>query len=312
MKFSVIIPAYNVKDYIRKCIESVLMQSFSDFEIIVINDGSTDETSNILKQISSKYNINIITKNNEGLGFARNDGIKYSKGDYLIFIDGDDWIDGDYLKKASEIIDLYEPDIIRFSWFRTENGVSAYQTDFLKDYNSDQIKELLILDRIGSQAWKNIYRRTLFDGIIYPQTLFEDIPTTFKLFYKANNIFYSEDAFYHYVIRKGSISFSKKPEISLDIYKGNLEKYNFISLNDKKLISQFFPILAKSAVQSNHYLSLDNNFSIIKTQSSFLLKEIKLKKIKVDCKIKCELKLSKNFTKLYSLICRKVLRQKNG
>lgn len=92
MRFSIIIPAYNVEDYLLDCVDSVIKQSFRDYEIILVNDGSTDSTLEICQELSKKNkSINLITKKNGGLSSARNAGIEIAKGDYLLFLDGDDF-----------------------------------------------------------------------------------------------------------------------------------------------------------------------------------------------------------------------------
>ena len=99
-KFSIIVPVYNVESYLAKCLDSILCQSYKDYEIIAINDGSTDNSSKILKEYVDKYdNIIVINQENQGLSQARNNGVKEAKGEYIIFADSDDFIEKDLLKK---------------------------------------------------------------------------------------------------------------------------------------------------------------------------------------------------------------------
>ena len=116
MKVSVIVAAYNIEDYIERCINSVINQSFSDIEIIVVNDGSSDgtlEKLNILKEFDSR--IKIINKENEGVIEARKTGLKLSQGDYVLFIDGDDWIDLNTIKLLKKIVLEGDYDIVCYN-----------------------------------------------------------------------------------------------------------------------------------------------------------------------------------------------------
>lgn len=110
--FSIIVPVYNVEKYLDECLNSILNQSFKDYEVIVVNDGSTDNSYEILKKYKKNEKINIYTQNNHGLSYTRNVGVKKAKGDYLVFIDSDDYIEKDYLLKISKVIDL-KPEVIK-------------------------------------------------------------------------------------------------------------------------------------------------------------------------------------------------------
>ena len=108
-RFSIIVPVYNTEKYLKRCLDSISKQSFTDYEVIIINDGSTDNSSNII----SKYPYKVINQENQGLSMARNNGVKVSSGDYLIFLDSDDYIEKDLLKEINESL-FNNPDLVRF------------------------------------------------------------------------------------------------------------------------------------------------------------------------------------------------------
>lgn len=116
IKFSIIIPVYNISNYISECVNSVLKQSFKDYEIILVNDGSIDDSFNICLNYSKKHeNVRLINQQNGGLSSARNAGINQAEGDYLLFLDGDDfWKDGEFLENLNCIIETNSPDTIIF------------------------------------------------------------------------------------------------------------------------------------------------------------------------------------------------------
>lgn len=114
VKFSIIVPVYNVEKYLNNCIESLLNQKFDNFEIILVNDGSTDKSGLMCDNYAStNKNISVIHKDNGGLSDARNIGIANAKGEYIIFVDSDDFIEPESLKKFNELIEKKgKPDVI--------------------------------------------------------------------------------------------------------------------------------------------------------------------------------------------------------
>lgn len=113
MKYSIIVPAYNTEKYIDKCLKSIFSNTYKNFEVIIVNDGSTDNTEDIIKKYIKKYdNIIYIKQKNMGLSIARNNGVKKSNGDYLLFIDSDDYVDKNLLKNINENIE--DLDVLRY------------------------------------------------------------------------------------------------------------------------------------------------------------------------------------------------------
>ena len=108
-KFSIIVPVYNVEEYIDDCLKSIKSQTFKDYEVIVVNDGTKDNSMDIVKN----YDVEIINQENGGLSSARNTGVKKAKGEYLIFLDSDDYIEKDLLKKINDSL-KDNPDVVRF------------------------------------------------------------------------------------------------------------------------------------------------------------------------------------------------------
>ncbi len=109
MKYSIVIPVYNVEKYIDKCLKSILNQTYKDYEVIIVNDGTKDNSMDIV----NKYNVEIINQKNKGLSEARNEGVKKAKGDYILFLDSDDYIEKDLLLEVSKMLDN-NPELIRF------------------------------------------------------------------------------------------------------------------------------------------------------------------------------------------------------
>lgn len=206
-KVSIIIPVYNVEDYVSDCINSVIDQSYRNIEIILINDGSTDKSGDICKTIA-KHDSRIIylKKENGGLSSARNYGLKKATGDFIFFLDSDDYL----VKNAIELLVQEQKrsgsDIVSsaFCMQKKEKGSTSpcKYTTFISGDNS-----LFFLQNITNQACAKLYKKELFENIFYPIGLhYEDVATTFKLYDKAQKVSYTEKGLYCYRIRPGAIT----------------------------------------------------------------------------------------------------------
>ena len=187
-KISIIVPFYNVEKYAPKCIESIINQTYTNLEIILVDDGSPDTCGKICDDYALKDGrIKVIHKKNAGLSDARNVGIKEATGKYIGFVDGDDYIEKDMYKYLYNLIKENNADI-------SICGVEeVYEDGSIQDEKAkesieilskeDAIKELLLDKKVRSHAWDKLYKRELFENIEYPYgRKMEDIATTYKLF----------------------------------------------------------------------------------------------------------------------------------
>ncbi|MBQ3584022.1 MAG: glycosyltransferase family 2 protein [Lachnospiraceae bacterium] len=228
MKFSVIVPVYNVEKYVRKCLLSILNQTCQDFEIIVVNDGATDRSMFVVNEIMEQYTdkIKVINQENKGLGGARNTGVRLAAGQYLVFIDSDDYIKDTMLEILSKCINKKNYDMIVFNAYEDYDEGS-----WIKDYDMcegfsgemtvEQEHKILL---IPPAAWNKVYRREFFlkTGLCYPEkTLYEDAAITKNLLERAESILFCNENLYYYVQRSGSIMHSKISEKMKDIMKVN-------------------------------------------------------------------------------------------
>ena len=201
---SIIVPAYNVEKYIKACLDSIIIQTYSNFEVIVINDGSTDQTKKMLNEYESNPKIRIFSQENGGLSAARNHGLKLANGELVCFIDSDDSVKSDYLEKlAAPFFEDSDVDIT----------VCGYQEKFEKSEINHALKSQKITGRQATKdllikqqdfdvlAWNKLYRKKLFVShhIEYPAgQIHEDNLTTYKLFSHAQKVFYISDVLYIY------------------------------------------------------------------------------------------------------------------
>lgn len=210
MKFSVIVPVYNVAQYLPACIASVAAQTCGDYELILVDDGSTDESGALCDQLAQEYHCRVIHQENCGLGAARNTGIEAAKGDYLVFLDSDDFLSPDALQGLSEEMDRIPADIYSFG-FVTSDGVHDI-APFVDDLPYHQPLALsshpAILLALPNACCR-VIRRELFrsSGIRFPSRVwYEDLRTTPKLFALADTVVSLPNTWYHYVQRDGSIT----------------------------------------------------------------------------------------------------------
>lgn len=213
---SIIVPIYNVEDYIEVCIDSILNQRYADFELILVNDGSTDKCGEICDDFAIKdKRVIVIHKENGGLSSARNAGLDIARGKYLSFIDSDDFISEDYYQPNMEYL-LFHPqtDMIVMQVCYYDNMENYVKINIAKEYlnNYDVVSYLFSMDYICS-AWINIYKREVFEKIRYPEgKIFEDGYVLPKIASKINNLFLSSKGIYYYRKRNDSIMRKKRTE----------------------------------------------------------------------------------------------------
>lgn len=253
---SVIVPVYNVEEYVRRCIESVLSQSFTEYEIILVDDGSPDKSPQICEEYAKKdTRIHVVHKENGGLSSARNAGIDVAKGDYLFFLDSDDLIHPDCLSILYKCLEKTGAEISlgefnRFDEY-SQNYISHEEWNEVIDCkNNVEILELFFeeskpIHKIVS-ACGTLWSASLFDDIRFPiGRLFEDEFTTYQLYYKANKIAITDYICYYYFINHNGITGTLNLEKRFDEYEAQWQRLNY--LDEKGLKS----LVGKAAL---HYL----------------------------------------------------------
>lgn len=223
MKFSVVIPAYNVAEYLEKCVASVRAQTCADWEVLLVDDGSTDGVTSALCDALGQGDdrIRVIHQENGGLGAARNTGLEAARGEYLVFLDSDDYLAPHMLETLRQRIGATHCDLYTFGFFVDKDGdTSERHLDDLPMGTPFTLAEYPRLLLASPNAWNRVYRRAFFldSGVRYPgRVWFEDIRTTMKLFALAQSIEAVPEAFYYYVVRQGSITRNAKADRNQEI-----------------------------------------------------------------------------------------------
>lgn len=247
---SVVIPVYNVEEYLPRCMASVLAQSYGNLDIILIDDGSTDNSGHICDQYAGQDSrIRVIHKKNGGLSDARNKGIESAKGQYITFIDSDDSIDEDMieylyclLKKHGCRMSLSSHYVV---YNREERAVAEKMPDE-KLSDKECIKRMCYQGSIDTSAWAKLYEISVFKTIRYPKgKLFEDIGTTYKTFLECKEIACGYQAKYYYYIRPQSIT----------TRAFNCKKLDLLEQTDQMAegVLRIYPELAKAVLSRQVY-----------------------------------------------------------
>lgn len=235
---SIIVPVYNVRNYIEKCLDSLVNQTLKDIEIIVVNDGSPDDSQVIIDQYTQKYPtlIKSYIKENGGLSDARNYGMKKAIGDYIAFVDSDDYVDNTmyeklYDKAISGNFDLVVCDLN----YVYSNSIQPCSSNVDRDIISkEDIKS--IMTNIYPSAWNKLYKRNLLDNISFKKGVWwEDVEFIYRLLPSINSIGVVKENLYQYVQREGAITgtFNDKIYHYIDNWNGVIDFYKKNNLFDE-------------------------------------------------------------------------------
>lgn len=246
---SVIIPVYNVKQYMDHCMDTVLNQTYGNLEIFLVDDGSTDDSGNLCDRYAEKDSrIRVIHKKNGGLSSARNAALDVVTGDYICFVDSDDYISSDMFEKLLSAAKKNDCEVAICGQFTEREGqisIDEPKVEQLRIFDSDKAIEKLIEDKIiNNYAWDKIYKKYLFDGVRFPDGRnYEDIAIMHEIFYKAKKICRIPECLYYYQRRTGSISDHSKEERKwyrncLDMLASKIDRYQFLHDKNKTDLEQ--------------------------------------------------------------------------
>lgn len=263
IKYSFIVPVYNTEKYLKKCLDSLVNQTYKDFEIIVVNDGSTDKSSNIISKYQKKYkNIIVIDKENEGLSMARNRGVQKSSGKYIIFVDSDDYVSNKLLEEVDKKID--DSDILRFQ-IATEDEeytkINEYHEEVFESMCGYDAFKYLSSYHFVEPAWCYVIRKSYYienkfsfkNGVYH-----EDFGLIPYVIYKARKVKSIDFIGYYYIQRNGSI-------MNNNDYKKTVKKA-FDMLEQYKTMRLFAKNINRKNNLDDYFLSYISNSVIVKAR----------------------------------------------
>ena len=217
---SIIVPVYNVETYLAKCVDSILAQTYTNLEIFLVNDGSSDCCGKLCDEYAKEdKRIKVIHKKNGGLSDARNVAIDVATGEFITFIDSDDYVTDDYIMTLYSLIEKYEckVSIALYNTFVEGSKPKVVNRVYREDCqtNIKAIEEMFYQEKYDTASWAKLYHSSLFaTGIRYPKGIvYEDLATTYLLIFQSDKVAFCNRRIYNYLLRRDSIegsSFSSK------------------------------------------------------------------------------------------------------
>lgn len=296
---TIILPAYNAEKYISRCIESVLKQTYNNFEFIIIDDGSTDNTLKIVEDFAKKdCRIKVISQNNCGVSKTRNHGVQIAKGEFIVFIDSDDYIESNMIyclleKQIQTGAEVIQCGYKIFSDNKIGKEICAKEGIFLKEKAVDFYLDNLELCVV---PWNKLIRKDSINNIKFPENRrYEDEAIMYKLFYEAKSIYNINEKFYHYYVNEAGFMQSSEDSLSktIDLMEAKRDLYVYVKKNvptalkkaEKERVSNlFFSYLKAIKIKRNNkmkrkqymYIKKEflENYTMIKESNIFKKKTL--------------------------------------
>ena len=237
---SVIVPIYKVEPYLKKCVNSILQQTYDNLEIFLVDDGSPDDCGQMCDHFAaSDKRIHVVHQKNKGLSEARNQGIAICKGSYVLLVDGDDYIEPNTIECLLKSSKDTCADVVCCGYYREykDNATAHSLTDVRKYYGEEEIIKAALQGKFfGEYAWNKLWKRELFNDCKFPLgRYFEDIATTWKLFRGCHKVTCVPDILYHYIIRKDSIGNTKNMKNFVDRWLAFKERFDTMAAESEEL-----------------------------------------------------------------------------
>ena len=256
---SIIIPVYNVEPYIKRCIDSISSQTYKNLEIIVVDDGSKDNSASICEEGAKRDSrIKMIRKENAGAGYARNTGMDAAKGEYIFFVDSDDYIMPGCIERLLEVALKEDADIVKCSWIEgSEDSYSKIPKK--RTYKRYSNISAFRTREMNIAVHGKLYKRSVVGDIRYPrETTFDDEFFTYKLIYNAPKIIILDEAYYYYYVNPNSIMRGKREKMPLQYIRAYEERIRFFKNKNEQELSgishkEFAIRLMLSYMSKNQY-----------------------------------------------------------
>ena len=271
VKVSIGIPIYNVEEYLRECLNSIMNQTFKDFEVIMVDDGSTDNSFNICQEFTVRDSrFKLIHQANIGVAGARNTCLKHMKGEYISWVDSDDKVEPNYLERLLEVQAETQADLVDGYNYSFKDGMRYYYdlTHISPTLDAVEISKeelfLRLLEGFRIVLWGNLAKKELYQGVYFiTGKNYEDNGTRFKLYFRANKIVILPEPLYGYRGgRKGSIMTNKNTSETL---KKKLQDFEDITANSENFIYFMDISQSKEIVEKIHQQYLGHLYSLSKT-----------------------------------------------
>jgi glycosyltransferase involved in cell wall biosynthesis len=255
---SIIVPVYKVEKFLSKCVDSILNQTYRNIEIILIDDGSPDNSPAICDEYAEKDNrIKVIHQRNAGQAGARNAGLAICRGEYIAFVDSDDYIEPNMMEAMLNAAVNNDCDIVRCNCATIKDGVRTEQEAVFRSgcMSKKDYMDLIMTDCMGSQPCFALYKSTLWGKIRFPEgRVFEDLAVIYKIYHLCTSPCYIiNEPFYNYLLHSESTSFRISPTKNYDIFQAFKERYEFAEKYYPNLVLACLRKAASTALGAINY-----------------------------------------------------------
>lgn len=283
---SIIIPCYNAEQTLKKCLDSVAHQDYSNIEIIIVDDGSTDDSVKIYEEFHHKdERIKVIKQNNSGVSKARNTGVNAATSNYICFVDSDDWVEKNYCSELYRLLidenaDISVADVI----YEDESGNPAFRQAFNSEvhtYRRQKALELLLEDKvIKSYPCAKLFKKDTIKNISFPEHLeaFEDYFSLFKIFDNADKVVKANQPLYHYIQFPNSLSHHLTPKRAFHFFTALMEAFHFLQSRkiDKKYENPILKNILKKSFMVLKRMIRNTNPEEMLTEKEIIRKKLML------------------------------------
>ncbi len=288
-KVSIIVPVYNVAPYLRQCLDSLLQQTLKEIEILCVNDGSTDDSLQILEEYAEQdKRLIVISQENKGSSVARNFALQEARGKYILFVDSDDWIDSSLCEKAYMTAEKHQTDIVLFDYFMVPFGKKKLKPRREFDLPANELLELdatKIVFKTPTYIWNKLYRTEFLrqNDLLFPEGLVsEDTYFTFIMWMKAQTLVYMPECLYFYRTGRPSSVVTSQGYKYLDIIQ--IYKMITVFLEKNNLVSKYRDNLRDFAIATfvDVYICIDDVYkndvlAFVKTLDADIREEVMMR-----------------------------------
>lgn len=300
-QISVIVPVYNTKKYLRRCIDSLLIQTLPEIEIILVNDGSTDGSGEICDAYAkANANIRVIHKENQGLSAARNDGIEIAQAEYIMFVDSDDWVTHRFCEAPLRAAVEQCADLVFIGYYNVRDdrvegrGIPAES----RVITEEDALHMIMDGPVGAMAWNKLYHKDLFRSLRFPiGRWYEDVGTTYQAVHLARRIYcLSEHLYYYTSNREGSIT-------SRHDLKKTIDKFDMYFLRLRNLTDWGYDVKREEATTALAYLIRIGRKGNRSAECDRIIRSSDCALSACNWKQKIILQLYKGFPSLFDSVC---------
>ena len=287
---SIIIPVYNVEEYIEECLESILAQTYKDIELLVVDDGSTDNSLGLIRGYENKFKkIRIFTQQNKGVSEARNLALNYASGEFVLYIDPDDFLEPIMIEKMVNKAEKYNSDIticgyyLYYSKDNANNKIFTYGINENKTLSSLEVIDMMLNYKLQGQLWNKLFKKDLLINNNFkfePGRYIQDIFPVFKAVLKSNNIIFVDEPLYYYRQRMSSTVNKKSKKLAEDYFHAMYSIMNYIKEENVKVNKDSY-VAFRTIVLSN-FIAMYTNYKKDNVYKDFYNSEFKKLDIKIN------------------------------